>query len=362
MYNDYMIRPEKDDRPLNGVSTFDLVLISKHILGITEFENPYQMIAADVNGSGTITAFDMVQIRQLILNIKTDFSHCDSWKFVEANYQFTTESPITENYSQVTQITDLRQDTRADFVAIKMGDVNGNARPSSLIAAEARTITKTFEIFTEDKWIKAGESYDLTFSTKQLADIQGYQFTLAYDDLKVDRLTSSLMDIGNFGLHRMDEGFITTSWNKAVALGSDQKTATELFTINFTALIDGKVSEQLNIIAHPTPIEAYNKHGELMDVQLNFTDLLLVDQFELFQNQPNPFHDKTMIGFYLPGDSKIQLTLRDETGRVLKSFKDDRKAGYNTIYLDKEPLTNGFIYYQLSTKFGTKAKKMLSLK
>ena len=49
MYNDYMIRPEKDDRPLNGVSTFDLVLISKHILGITEFENPYQMIAADVN-------------------------------------------------------------------------------------------------------------------------------------------------------------------------------------------------------------------------------------------------------------------------------------------------------------------------
>jgi len=55
------------------------------------------------------------------------------------------------------------------------------------------------------------------------------------------------------------------------------------------------------------------------------------------------------------------LTLRDETGRVLKTIKEDKKAGYNTITLSKEELTNGFIYYQLSSKFGTKVKKMVKL-
>jgi len=50
------------------------------------------------------------------------------------------------------------------------------------------------------------------------------------------------------------------------------------------------------------------------------------------------------------------LILRDETGRVLKSLKEDRPAGYNSFEFQKEELTNGFIYYQLNTKFGTKAK------
>ena len=132
-------------------------------------------------------------------------------------------------------------------------------------------------------------------------------------------------------------------------------------------MYDGQLSEQLAILDRPTAIEAYSAgtrpgtvEGELMDVQLTFTNS--EDQFDLFQNQPNPFHDRTMIGFYLPGDSDIELILRDETGRVLKSIKDFRTAGYNTIQLEKEELTNGFIYYQLQTEFGTKAKKMLQLK
>jgi len=71
---DYTIRPLKNDDVLNGVSTFDLVLISKHILGITKFDTPYKYIAADINKSGTITAFDLVQLRQLILNIRKNYS------------------------------------------------------------------------------------------------------------------------------------------------------------------------------------------------------------------------------------------------------------------------------------------------
>ena len=247
---------------------------------------------------------------------------------------------------------------------------------------EDRTTRTTFEIVTEDRVVKAGETYTVEFTTNQLPTIQGYQFTLTYEALQVLKLKSGVVGIENFGVHKMDKGMITTSWNASVsstqsAVGSSSQNANQvypdvsgqqatgnrqLFTIEFIAEKDGKLSELLSLSNRPTVIEAYAENGELMEVALTFTTPLSTDKFELFQNQPNPFQDRTMIGFYLPGDSEVQLILRDETGRVLRTIKEERQAGYNTIQLEEAQLTNGFIYYQLSTKFGTKAKKMLQLK
>ena len=103
---DYTITPEKNVNPLNGVSTFDLVLISKHILGIQTLDTPYKQIAADVNKSGSITAFDMVQLRQLILNITTEFPSNESWRFVDAAHAFgcllyTSPSPRDATLSRM---------------------------------------------------------------------------------------------------------------------------------------------------------------------------------------------------------------------------------------------------------------------
>ncbi|RMG80086.1 MAG: hypothetical protein D6714_15315, partial [Bacteroidetes bacterium] len=55
--------PVKDVFPLNGVTTFDLVVLRKHILVIEPFDSPYLWIAADVNNTGTVTTSDAVVIR-----------------------------------------------------------------------------------------------------------------------------------------------------------------------------------------------------------------------------------------------------------------------------------------------------------
>ena len=87
----YTLTPQKNHIPLNGVSTFDLVLMTKHILGVQPFDNPYQWIAADVNRSKTVTAFDLVLLRKMILAIDTEFSNNTSWRFVNAAYEFQNE-------------------------------------------------------------------------------------------------------------------------------------------------------------------------------------------------------------------------------------------------------------------------------
>ena len=50
MYIDYKISASKNDDPLNGLSTLDLVLIQRHILGANKFTTAENIIAADVNG------------------------------------------------------------------------------------------------------------------------------------------------------------------------------------------------------------------------------------------------------------------------------------------------------------------------
>lgn len=126
---DYTITPSKDKDHLNGLTTFDLILIQKHILGQTLLDSPYKMIAADVNNSGTITVFDLIQLQRLILNIDNKLSNNTSWRFVDATYEFPNpENPWQVPFPESIYIENIRPwQHDASFIAIKIGDVNGSA-------------------------------------------------------------------------------------------------------------------------------------------------------------------------------------------------------------------------------------------
>ena len=93
--------PSRDINPLNGVSTFDVVLASKHILGLELLDSPYKLIAADVNNSGTITAIDLIALRKVIAGNETSFPNNSNWRFIPKNFAFSNpqnpwESPFPE--------------------------------------------------------------------------------------------------------------------------------------------------------------------------------------------------------------------------------------------------------------------------
>ncbi len=125
---DYSITPEKDTQPLNGVSTFDLVLIRKHILGVDTLDSPYKIIAADINNSGAVSTFDIVEIRKLILVINTSFPNNKSWRFVDASYVFPNPmNPFTAPFPESIFVNNLNSDELdKNFIAIKIGDVNNS--------------------------------------------------------------------------------------------------------------------------------------------------------------------------------------------------------------------------------------------
>lgn len=133
------LTPSHNDNWLNGISTLDLALITKHILGLDTFTSPYQHIAADANHSGTITTFDIVQLRKLILGILDTVPDNTSWRFVPADYSFPNPANPFETAFPESILLDrpLNDVSGQDFIGIKVGDVNGSVNPM-----ESRNATK----------------------------------------------------------------------------------------------------------------------------------------------------------------------------------------------------------------------------
>jgi hypothetical protein len=346
----FTIAPEKDDNPLNGVTTYDLVLMSKHILGLEPLNSPYKMIAADANKSGSITTFDIVELRKLILGIYTELPNNTSWRFVDKAFVFpNANNPFQSTFPETISIADaMVSQIDEDFVGVKVGDVNNTAVANVNMAAEERTSgTAIFDI--EDRAVKAGEEFEVKFQSAQ--SLKGFQFTMLQDGLKTTGLVEEDgITAGNFGT--IFEGATTVSVD-----------GPQSFTLRMRAEKSGKLSEMLGVSGEITRAEAYGNEGRL-NVAFRYDGKTVAGVgFELYQNQPNPFVHKTTIGFFLPEASDATLSIFDEAGRMVYQQKGQFPKGENTVVLDRALLnTTGVLYYQLETDTDMATKKMIQAK
>lgn len=364
---DYMITPEKDMNHNNGITTFDIVLLSKHVLGLKKLDSPYKMIAADINHSGTISAYDMVLLRQVILGMKNDFPNNTSWRFIDAAYEFINpENPFEENYPEAYEIKDLSTDMMSlDFVAVKIGDLNNTAAVNQLQTTESRSTHKSLNFKIEEQVKQANETVTVDFKASNFQSILGYQFTLDFDgnDLKFEQIKMGTQtNFDNFNLSMIQRGIITTSWNEseAINLAKDEV----LFSLVFKAKNDVRISEAISISSDITTAEAYTESEEVINVNLEvYTPYVATDGFKLYQNVPNPFTGETIIGFELPTASATTLTIFDMSGKTVMMEKGTFAKGYNQILIDGKAFDeHGMFYYQLETNQGIETKKMILLK
>jgi hypothetical protein len=344
---DYTITPQKDQNHLNGVSTFDLVLISKHILGVSQLDSPYKLIAADVNNSQSITTLDLIQLRKLILNIDTEFANNTSWRFIDKAHTFANPSnPWTAAIPEFKNINNLGDSAEAEFVAVKVGDVNGSA------TVEARAATGAFAINTAEQAMIAGNEYTIEFSA-DMANVAGYQFTLDVNNAEIVDVVYGAAKAENFGIFTK-EGVVTTSFNGEAA-GS-------LFSLVVRATADVNVSEAIQVSSRYTAAEAYTNDAELLDVALNVAGATAAEAaFALNQNTPNPFQGETVIGFNLPTAQEATITLQDVAGRTVKMIEGDFTKGYNQVTISANELPSAGVYFYTLTAGDQSATKKLIL-
>ncbi len=111
-FSNYTFTPVLDTDPLNGVNVLDLIRISQHILGIVPISSAYGMLAADANKSGSITAFDIVELKKLIAGVYSSLPNNTSWRFVDADYVFPNPAnPFSTIFPENATVTVNQIDT-----------------------------------------------------------------------------------------------------------------------------------------------------------------------------------------------------------------------------------------------------------
>ena len=371
----YTILPIKDGNDLNGVNTLDLILMSMHILGMQRFDSPYKVIASDANASNSTTSFDMVDIRKLLLLIDLELGSLDSWRFIDAAYEFNNPNfPLSEAFPESITVTNLSTDIfDLDFLGVKIGDVNNNHNPGQLHESDTRNESDLFWFETKDIHLEKGNIYTIPLTINNLNNLAGLQYTLEAnpDFLEIIELeyTETANELGmkdnNFGFTKQAAGVLTSSWVNIYKNTTAQNA--HLFNLKVKCLKSTRLSNVFNINSAIIKAESYFQKGTEMPITSDFkikfkaTDNNKKD-VELLGNFPNPFQTITTISFVLSKPASGKITIVDAIGRILKVVAGEFEYGVNEVTLQKSDLSvrSGTLIYQLELEgMQQKTGKML---
>jgi len=348
---DYQVVPLKDNDYLNGVSTLDLVMIQRHILGLTPLNSVYKRLAADINNNEKVSASDLVALRKVILGIDVSFPNNTSWRFIDSGFEFVNETnpwetPIAEKYN----IETLSEDMQIDFIAVKTGDVNGNVdmNVAAGVMSETRS-NSTLILEMPNIEVEKGNLYEVDVRGVESLNVFGMQYSLDLDGLEMVDINPGKMDVRKENTSQR-EGQLHISY--AAALGDEVKGEDKLYTLVMKATKDGQLSEMIRLSTKGLEAEFYK--GEALakgDVELSWRETNsngLVELLSLEGNSPNPWRNSTEIVFYMPSNGQVSLIITDVSGRLLLSKIGEYTAGEQRIELTNSEITKGgVLLYEL---------------
>jgi hypothetical protein len=356
----YVIAPSNDIKHREGVSTLDLVLIQKHLLGRAKLISPYKMIAADANKSGHITALDLLEIRKVILGINSRFPDNTSWRFVDKNYQFPDPyNPFNVPFKETIQIDSVIEGVYADFIGIKIGDVNGSffQKLQSGPKIEKRSSTH-FDLITQITQNENQNAQLVVSAASGQGEIDGMQMALFVGALSPDQLNGITSDLlsENEWYYDFEEGTLNISWASTAPVDIAGKSIIAIPADNLNP--DDLILEAAFIEPECYRVNEYETEVEELRLDMRESEAY-TNEYQLFQNKPNPFTEGTMISFALPKREVIRMTIYDITGKMIYDHSGDYHAGRNDLYIKGEVIPSpGIYYYTLYTSTASLTRKM----
>ena len=351
--NNYKISAQKSDTYLNGVSTLDLVMIQKHILDISSFTNPYQVIAADANQSESVSASDLVRITNMILGkYDIDAQVTDAWKFIDANQTFADNRfpwPVVEDIN----VLDVYADKMAeDFIAIKIGDVSGDVKLNQFSRTENRS-SESLSLSVIDQVVSKGDVVKIPVSSSHFQEMYGMQMSLSHAGLRLISIESEGIVIDETNYIEAD-GELSFLWYDAIANSVEGK----LFTLVMEAEEELILSDRLSLSSQVNA-EAYaGEDLRLMDIRLDIRDGS--ESYIIHESRPNPMTDMSTVDIQIGTSGDYEFSITDISGRVIYQLKEYYEVGNYEKILDRSMITDtGIYYYQLSNGVMVQTQKLI---
>lgn len=348
----FSLSASKDTVPLNGVTTYDLVLISRHILGFEPFDAGWKMVAADANRSNTITTLDILELRRMILGVATQLpNNTPSWRFfidtcTVWNTPFSGNCPGA--WYLPTQPLSSYQPQFA-FRAVKVGDVNGTAVNTDSLQnnlAESRGTAMTLTL--PDYQLKAGESLEIPVRTAEGGNWTGFQGAFAFDPsmLLIENLGAGWADIKPEHWAIPTPGICNFSWSDATPVILNP--GDELFRIKITALAPVQLSRVLQLQHDDRLIpEVYAKDGAVHAMALSFDPegkQAASDGQVVLSPRPNPTGDAAYLPLRLTNATPGLLEIIQINGSLHWQQRFSLGAGAQTLEIPASALPAAGVY------------------
>ena len=328
---DYHITAYDNKDHRNGVSTLDLILIQKHILGLKPFESPLQWIAADANRSESLTARDLVELRKLILGLHEKLPRNTSWRFGNADALPSLDSPW--GLQEMISIPGYSADhEHANFVGVKIGDINGDADLNLHGDGSVGFRSKDqLQLRFVDQWLESGEIAEVDIIAGSSAQLYGLQMALEGQGVEVVGITSEVMAIADGAWLR--NGGVAISWSDArpVVITSGEA----LLTLQVRVTSNGNLSDKILLNSDAIRPEGYvGENLSIVGLSLQAQSMNNASPEALTLGAaPNPFTNRTTLLIDTDSDEEVTVELYSATGQLMTTDRVACTPGRNTYEL-----------------------------
>ena len=124
-----------------------------------------------------------------------------------------------------------------------------------------------------------------------------------------------------------------------------------------------------NIEGEYTLLDVWNNEevlGKVFDSNvesISFGEELVINDYALLPNYPNPFNPSTQISYQLPTNGFVSLKVYDIKGSEVKTLVSKAQPmGKYTVNFDASSLSSGVYFYKLTCGSFAKSMKMLLIK
>jgi thiol-disulfide isomerase/thioredoxin len=318
----FTVNPSKEDNVTNGVNAFDLVLVSRHILGIDTFRCPWQFIAADMNNTGSVSAADIVAGRKVLLGIDKNFNG-GSWRFLGARN--------SENGQCI------------DFKGVKIGDLSTLECPSFRNETPEDRSGTTFWLESEDLFFETGQRIWVVLRSARPVSLSGLQMQFNFDPRALEIESVEAAGLPGFGrdFYRVENGELKMLWYGAQDL--ELNSERELFVFYLKAFRNGRLSKSL-FLSNPenTTLEVYEAGRKAAPIELKWSGFSEKQFVELI---PNPASGVFVLAKHFESPKPVLFQMFDAQGRLISEKALSAAKGLNRFSLEKPAGTTAGPYF-----------------
>lgn len=242
-------------------------------------------------------------------------------------------------------------------------------------------VTAQVTLVAPTKMVRSGDSVVVELLAKTRDTLSTMQFTLSWNPAilsfgRVDTLggfpPSAITD--EFGTANVSQGKMTFVWISSNINGLKIADSLGVFKVVFKAIGANGTNSPVQYIGSPTQIKASNaqlvgisvttQEGSIKigttATQENGKVILSVPKLQLAQNKPNPFHNQTIIPFYIHEADEVILSIYDFKGQKLIEKIGFYTSGTHEWLLNTEGiLANGFYVYSIRTRSAFDSKVLI---